>query len=178
MRSNGQISSPKASTRCCVSRMSPIGAILTKSIRAEPFARWRGSSAIRPPSSSFRSGGGRCRPSSRAGSIGFGTMAGAYGVRDYPHKRVWMIAIAGNKAASYQKRGSDTAMQIQLDTGILEDRRTDVLYGLYRGRALPGADHRGRAQNWCSILASRRAGRAPPRRGGRRIHRSQRHGLR
>ena len=63
-----------------------------------------------------------------------------------------MIAIAGNKAASYQKRGSDTAMQIQLDTGILKDRRLDVVYGFYRGRALPGADHRGRAQNWCIIL--------------------------
>lgn len=63
-------------------------------------------------------------------------MAGAYGVRDYPHKRVWMIAIAGNKAASYQKRGSDTAMQIQLDTGILKDRRLDVL-GSIEGEPCP-----------------------------------------
>src|SRR5262245_7987877 len=29
----------------------------------------------------------------------------AYGKRSYPHNRVWMIAIAGNLAPSYQKRG-------------------------------------------------------------------------
>ena len=66
----------------------------------------------------------------------------AYGGRNYPHKRVWMIAIAGNKASSYQERGYDTAMQIQINTGILgycgiEDRRLDVLYGSIEGEPYP-----------------------------------------
>ncbi len=66
----------------------------------------------------------------------------AYGGRNYPHKRVWMIAIAGTKAASYRKRGYDTAMQTQLDTGILgycgiEDRRLEVLYGSIEGDSYP-----------------------------------------
>ena len=53
-----------------------------------------------------------------------------------------MIAIAGNKASSYQERGYDTAMQIQINTGILgycgiEDRRLDVLYGSIEGEPYP-----------------------------------------
>jgi NAD(P)H dehydrogenase (quinone) len=66
----------------------------------------------------------------------------AYGERQYPHKRVWMIAIAGNLAPSYQKRGYDTAMQTQIETGILgycgiEDRRLTILYGSIEGDPYP-----------------------------------------
>ena len=43
----------------------------------------------------------------------------AYGDRTYPHAKVWMLAVAGGTAASFAKRGYDTAIQVQLETGIL-----------------------------------------------------------
>ncbi|MDX2307113.1 MAG: NAD(P)H oxidoreductase [Hyphomicrobium sp.] len=51
-----------------------------------------------------------------------------------PHRRVWMIAIAGNDGAAYTKRGYDAAMRTTLDVGIVgycsvEDRRLELLYG-------------------------------------------------
>ncbi len=66
----------------------------------------------------------------------------AYGARKFPQKRVWMIAIAGNAQEAYAKRGYDTAMQVQLDTGILDycgvaERRLQVLYGSIEGADYP-----------------------------------------
>lgn len=58
----------------------------------------------------------------------------AYGDRGYPHRRVWMIGVAGSSAAAYEKRGYDTALRTQLEVGILEycgvpERRLELLYG-------------------------------------------------
>ncbi len=58
----------------------------------------------------------------------------AYGDRTYPHRRVWMIGIAGVTEAAYRKRGYDEAMRVQLEVGVLEfcgiaDRRFELLYG-------------------------------------------------
>jgi NAD(P)H dehydrogenase (quinone) len=66
----------------------------------------------------------------------------AYGARNYPHNRVWMIAIAGAHAIDYQKRGYDEAMKTQLETGILgycgiEERRLAILYGSVEGEPYP-----------------------------------------
>jgi NAD(P)H dehydrogenase (quinone) len=66
----------------------------------------------------------------------------AYGNRFYPHKRVWMIAVAGNLEPSYQKRGYDLAMRTQLQVGILdycgiEEPRLAVLYGSIEGEPHP-----------------------------------------
>jgi putative NADPH-quinone reductase len=66
----------------------------------------------------------------------------AYGARTYPHKRVWMLAIAGGDEASYAKRGYDVAIRTQLETGILEycgieDRRLTILYGSLEGPPYP-----------------------------------------
>lgn len=66
----------------------------------------------------------------------------AYGDRQYPHRRVWMIAIAGSMPDAYRKRGYDAAMQTQLDTGILgycgiADRRLTILYGSIEGAPHP-----------------------------------------
>lgn len=44
----------------------------------------------------------------------------AYGGKDYPHRRVLMVAIAGNGREAYAKRGYDMAMRTQIVTGILE----------------------------------------------------------
>lgn len=64
----------------------------------------------------------------------------AYGGRTYPHRRVWMIGIAGATAAAYRKRGYDEAMRIQLEVGVLEfcgveERRLELLYGATEGAA-------------------------------------------
>ncbi|MBS0250964.1 MAG: NAD(P)H oxidoreductase [Proteobacteria bacterium] len=66
----------------------------------------------------------------------------AYGPRSYPHKRVLMIAIAGNGRETYEKRDYDKAMQLQLATGILdycgvEDGRLETLYGAIEGNDAP-----------------------------------------
>jgi len=66
----------------------------------------------------------------------------AYGDRSYPHKRVWMIAIGGSTDAAYHKRGYDSAMRVQLDTGVLDycripERRLDILYGSIEGEPYP-----------------------------------------
>ena len=58
----------------------------------------------------------------------------AYGDAIFPQRRVWMIGIAGNNADTFVKRGYDTAMQTQLNTGTLdycgvEERRLELLYG-------------------------------------------------
>ncbi len=66
----------------------------------------------------------------------------AYGNRFYPHKRVWMIAVAGGLLSSYEERGYDIAMRTQLEAGILgychvEDFRLSVLYGSIEGDPYP-----------------------------------------
>lgn len=65
-----------------------------------------------------------------------------YGDRFYPHKRVWMIAVAGVLKPAYEKRGYDAAMRTQLEVGILEychveDPRLAVLYGSIEGDPYP-----------------------------------------
>ena len=64
----------------------------------------------------------------------------AYGDKLYPHKRVWMIGVAGNAREAFAKRGYDTAIQTQLDVGILdycgvEERRLELLHGSIEGEA-------------------------------------------
>jgi NAD(P)H dehydrogenase (quinone) len=66
----------------------------------------------------------------------------AYGGTDYPHARVWMLAIAGSKEEDYVKRGYDTAMRVQLETGILgycgiAFPRLEILYGAIEGAPNP-----------------------------------------
>ena len=66
----------------------------------------------------------------------------AYGASKFPHKRAWMIGVAGGTKAGYTKRGYDTAMQTQLDVGILDycgvqERRLELLYGSIEGAPLP-----------------------------------------
>ncbi len=62
----------------------------------------------------------------------------AYGEGQYPHRRVWMVGLAGSDAEHYAKRGYDTAMDVQLGVGILDyckvpDRRVVNLYGTLNG---------------------------------------------
>ena len=62
----------------------------------------------------------------------------AYGDRQYPHRRVWMIGIAGSNAEAYAKRGYDEAMRVQLEVGVLDycgvaDPRLEILYGSIEG---------------------------------------------
>jgi NAD(P)H dehydrogenase (quinone) len=64
----------------------------------------------------------------------------AYGARKFPQRRAWMIGIAGTHAAAYAKRGYDRAIDIQLDTGILDycgvaERRLELLYGAIEDEA-------------------------------------------
>lgn len=56
----------------------------------------------------------------------------------YPHRRVWMLAVAGADAPAYAKRDYDRAMSIGLDTGILDycditEHRLELLYGAIEG---------------------------------------------
>ncbi|MEO0399535.1 MAG: NAD(P)H oxidoreductase [Pseudomonadota bacterium] len=62
----------------------------------------------------------------------------AYGGRDYPHKDVWMLAIAGNDKDAYIKRRYDDAINTQLKVGVLdycgvERPRIEMLYGAIEG---------------------------------------------
>ena len=66
----------------------------------------------------------------------------AYGARKFPHKRTWMIGIAGGLENSFAKRGYDTAIQTQLDVGILDycgipERRLQLLHGSIEGDDYP-----------------------------------------
>jgi NAD(P)H dehydrogenase (quinone) len=68
----------------------------------------------------------------------------AYGAAVYPHRRVWMLAIAGITRAAAAKRHYDIAMRIQLEVGILEycgvaEPRLELLYGSIEGSAYPPA---------------------------------------
>jgi len=67
----------------------------------------------------------------------------AYGDVNFPQRRVWMIGIAGNSSSGFSKRGYDSAMSTQLDTGLLDycgvpERRLELLYGSIEGQ--PFAD--------------------------------------
>jgi putative NADPH-quinone reductase len=62
----------------------------------------------------------------------------AYGDKEYPHSRAWMLAIAGGSSEDYAKRGYDKAMRTQLETGILDycgikEKRLEVLFGAIEG---------------------------------------------
>ncbi|HVO04000.1 MAG TPA: NAD(P)H oxidoreductase [Candidatus Cybelea sp.] len=66
----------------------------------------------------------------------------AYGARNFPQHRVWMVGIAGGNLASYRKRGYDTAMATQLATGVLDycgiaEHRLELLYGAIEGEPYP-----------------------------------------
>jgi putative NADPH-quinone reductase len=66
----------------------------------------------------------------------------AYGERKFPQRRVWMIGIAGGLENSFVKRGYDTAIETQLNVGILDycgvqERRLQLLYGAIEGAAYP-----------------------------------------
>ena len=63
----------------------------------------------------------------------------AYGERNFPQRRAWMIGVAGNSAEGFASRGYDRSMQTQLDVGILdycgvEERRLELLYGSIEGQ--------------------------------------------
>ena len=64
----------------------------------------------------------------------------AYGDRNFPPQRAWMIGIAGNSAVGFASRGYDKAIQTQLDVGILDycgvaERRIELLYGSIEGQS-------------------------------------------
>ncbi|HJR21815.1 MAG TPA: NAD(P)H oxidoreductase [Dongiaceae bacterium] len=66
----------------------------------------------------------------------------AYGARKFPQRRVWMIGVAGGLPDSFAKRGYDTAIQTQLDVGILDycgvrERRLQLLHGSIEGDDYP-----------------------------------------
>lgn len=66
----------------------------------------------------------------------------AYGARKFPQKRAWMIGVAGATQEGFAKRGYDTAIQTQLDVGILDycgvpERRLQLLYGSIEGAPYP-----------------------------------------
>lgn len=60
------------------------------------------------------------------------------GAATYPHADVWMLAVCGNDAASFAKRGYDEAARTQLEVGILDycgvaRPRLEMLYGSIEG---------------------------------------------
>ena len=62
----------------------------------------------------------------------------AYGDKNYPHRHVWMVAVCGNGADAYAKRGYDEAMRVQLEVGVLDycgvaAPRLEMLYGSIEG---------------------------------------------
>lgn len=64
----------------------------------------------------------------------------AYGARQFPQKRAWMIGVCGSNAAAYAKRGYDGAIETQFGVGILDycriaERRMELLYGSMEGDA-------------------------------------------
>jgi NAD(P)H dehydrogenase (quinone) len=66
----------------------------------------------------------------------------AYGARKFPQKRAWMIGVAGGTREGFAKRGYNTAIQTQLDVGILDycgvqERRLELLYGSIEGAPHP-----------------------------------------
>jgi len=66
----------------------------------------------------------------------------AYGDGTYPHKRSWMIGLAGTTAEAYAKRGYDNAMRTQIEVGIFDycsvaETRFELLYDTIDGEQGP-----------------------------------------
>lgn len=66
----------------------------------------------------------------------------AYGDKEYPHKRAWMLGIAGSDSETYAKRGYDKAIRTQLETGIfgycgVAETRFELLFGSIDGAPGP-----------------------------------------
>lgn len=62
----------------------------------------------------------------------------AYGNRNYPHARVWMLGVAGVTEEAYHARGTDAAMRTSLEGAILgycgvAEPRLALLYGALEG---------------------------------------------
>src|SRR5882724_7687727 len=74
----------------------------------------------------------------------------AYGARTRKHKKALLLGTAAGSAASYEKRGYDQAMRIQIVTGMMEKRGA----GTSRGR-----------ENWGSPISASSAWRLERRRG-------------
>lgn len=58
----------------------------------------------------------------------------AYGTRTYPHRKVWMIGVAGVGKPTYEKGMYDQGLRNQLSSGILEycgvaEPHVELLYG-------------------------------------------------
>ena len=66
----------------------------------------------------------------------------AYGARDYPHRRVWLIGVAGSGQREYAKRDYDEAIRVSLSVGVLEycgvaEPRLELLHGALDGPEFP-----------------------------------------
>jgi putative NADPH-quinone reductase len=66
----------------------------------------------------------------------------AYGSRKYPHRRVWLIGVAGNRREEYAKRRYDETMRISLSVGLLDycgvaEPRLEILHGAIEGAEYP-----------------------------------------
>lgn len=66
----------------------------------------------------------------------------AYGAKRYPHRRVWLIGVAGGAQDAYASRSYDQAMRVQLEVGLLEfcgiaEGRLELLFGAIEGPAYP-----------------------------------------
>jgi NAD(P)H dehydrogenase (quinone) len=77
----------------------------------------------------------------------------AYGGSHFPHRRVWMIGIAGVTRGRYTQFGYENAMRTQLEVGILQycgvpEGRLEILYG-----SLEGSDYRARIIAEAAALA-------------------------
>jgi putative NADPH-quinone reductase len=62
----------------------------------------------------------------------------AYGVRKYPHRRVWLVGVAGSGQSAYAERHYDEAIRICLSVGLLEycgvaEPRLELLHGALDG---------------------------------------------
>lgn len=64
----------------------------------------------------------------------------AYGPTTYPHRRAWMIGVAGVSESTYRAGHYDTAIRTQWHSGILEycgiaESRVELLFGSMDGTA-------------------------------------------
>ena len=66
----------------------------------------------------------------------------AYGAGKYPHRRVWLIGVAGSARSAYAERRYDEAMRVCLSVGLLEycavaEPRLELLHGALDGTEFP-----------------------------------------
>jgi NAD(P)H dehydrogenase (quinone) len=66
----------------------------------------------------------------------------AYGTRKYPHRRVWLVGVAGARREEYAKRQYDEAMRTSLSVGLLDycgvaEPRLEILHGAIEGAEFP-----------------------------------------